>query len=318
MPPARPGWGSVARRGAALVGEATGSASTGRWSPADERQRSEPEPFVPERFVRVDQDEAPKRRRGRDPEPRSAVRNEREREVPADVVAELASAAGSDWGVLRARVTERMGAALAAFERERYRDALRMLRPVVDAVPSAPTPRELLGLCHYRIGNWRAALLQFDAFATLSGSSDQDPARMDCHRALGHHSRVRSLWDDLRRSSPDPDVLAEGRLVLAGATADRGELGEAVRILTDAGAGRLVRRPADRHVRQWYALADLLERSGDLVTARTLFARVASVDPDAYDVSSRLEALGGPPLRTGRPRRPAGGSPPSKNGGATR
>jgi tetratricopeptide (TPR) repeat protein len=271
---------------------------------------------VPEGFVRVDEDEGTSRRRARDPEPRAGARGGTD--VPADVVAELASAAGSDWGVLRARVTERMGAALAAFERERYRDALRMLRPVVDAVPSAPTPRELLGLCHYRIGNWRAALHQLDAFAALSGSSDQDPARMDCHRALGHHSRVRSLWDELRRSSPDADVLAEGRLVLAGATADRGALGEAVRILADAGAGRLVRRPADRHVRQWYALADLLERSGDIVTARTLFARVAAVDPDAYDVSSRLEALGGPPTRPGRPKHPTSGPKPSKGGGGTR
>lgn len=268
---------------------------------------------MPERFARVDEGGEATRRRAVRPEPREAAPSGAD--VPADVVAELASAAGPDWGTLRARVTERMAAALAAYERERYRDALRMLRPVVDAVPSAPTPRELLGLCHYRLGNWRAALHQLDAFAALSGSSDQDPVRMDCHRALGHHSRVRALWDELRRSSPEADVLVEGRLVLAGATADRGELAEAVRILADAGAGKAVRRPADRHVRQWYALADLLERSGDLVTARSLFARVAATDPDAYDVASRMEALGGPPLRSG----PSKGVPrPSKGRRGTR
>ena len=302
----------MARRGAAAL-SATSPTPRDRAAAPDDRHHGAPVPFVPERFARVDEGGAATSRRAGRPAPRAVAQGSAE--VPADVVAELASSAGSDWGVLRARVTERMGAALAAFERERYRDVLRMLRPVVDAVPSAPTPRELLGLSHYRLGNWRAALHQLDAFAALSGSSDQDPVRMDCHRALGHHSRVRALWDELRRSSPEPDVLVEGRLVLAGAIADRGELGEAVRILAEAGAGKAVRRPADRHVRQWYALADLLERSGDLVTARSLFARVAATDPDAYDVASRLETLGGPPLRPGSP---TGGSRPSKGGRGTR
>ncbi len=270
-------------------------------------------PFVPERFARVDEGEGPTRRRGARPAPLPAAPSGAG--LPADVVAELASAAGPDWGVLRARLSERMAAGVAAFERERYRDALRMLRPVVDAAPSAPTARELTGLSHYRLGNWRAALNQLDAFAAVSGSSDQDPVRMDCHRALGHHSRVRALWDELRRASPEPDVLVEGRLVLAGATADRGDLAEAVRILVEAGAAKAVRHPSDRHVRQWYALADLLERSGDLVTARSLFARVAAVDPDAYDVEARLEALGGPPVR---PRPAKGAARPSKGGRGTR
>ncbi len=73
----------------------------------------------------------------------------------------------------------------------------------------------------------------------------------------------------------------------------------AIALLVDAGAGRLVRNPSDRHVRQWYVLADLTERAGDLAKARELFLRVQSADPDAYDVAERLESLG-PPTRARR------------------
>jgi predicted TPR repeat methyltransferase len=65
-----------------------------------------------------------------------------------------------------------------------------------------------------------------------------------------------------------------------------------------------VRNPAERHLRQWYVLGDLMERSGDLPKARELFLRIAAVDPDAYDVAGRLESLG-PPTRVRRtPNRP--------------
>ncbi len=44
-------------------------------------------------------------------------------------------------------------------------------------------------------------------------------------------------------------------------------------------------------MRQWYALADLYERAGDMPRARQFFGRVATVDPDAFDVRQRLKAL---------------------------
>ena len=127
---------------------------------------------------------------------------------------------------------------------------------------------------------------------------------MDCHRALGRPKRVEALYTELRQGSPDPEVLSEGRLVLAGTRADNGDLAAAVTLLVEAGAGRLVRNPAERHLRQWYVLGDLMERSGDLAKARELFLRIAAVDPDAYDVADRLESLG-PPTRARRtPNRP--------------
>jgi tetratricopeptide (TPR) repeat protein len=220
-------------------------------------------------------------------------------ELPTDIANELASAAGPDWNHLRERITERMAAGIGAYGRERYRDASRILKTVVDAVPTAPSARELLGLSQYHQGYWKAALPNLEAFAALTGSVDQHPVRMDCQRALGRPKRVEALFTELRQGSPDPEVLSEGRLVLAGTRADGGDLSGAVTLLVEAGAGRLVRNPAERHLRQWYVLGDLMERSGELPKARELFLRISAVDPDAYDVSERLESLG-PPTRARR------------------
>ena len=101
--------------------------------------------------------------------------------------------------------------------------------------------------------------------------------------------------------SPSVEVLTEARLVVGGVLADGGDLDGAISLLAGAGAGKALRNPADRHVRQWYALGDLYERAGDLPRARELFERVAMADPEAYDVLERLDSLG--PVR-GRSRPP--------------
>jgi tetratricopeptide (TPR) repeat protein len=260
------------------------------------RSRTRSDEFVPERWVRTDSPGPTNGRATIRPPAHRSVRPPAE--LPPEITDELASAAGSDWGTLRPRVTERMAAGIGAFERERFRDASRILKTVVDAVPNAPTPRELLAVSQYHQGYWKAALPNLEAFAALTGSVDQHPVRMDCHRALGRPKRVEALYQELRQGSPDPEVLSEGRLVLAGTRADNGDLAGAVELLVEAGAGRLVRNPAERHLRQWYVLGDLMERSGDLAKARELFLRIATADPDAYDVTERLDALG--PPRTGR------------------
>jgi len=261
------------------------------------RNRTRTDEFVAEEFVRVDDRGGARPERAR-PAAHRPVREPDE--LPADIAQELATAAGPDWNFLRARITERMTAGIGAYERERYRDAARILRTVVEAVPDAPSARELLGLSQYHQGHWKAALPNLELFATLTGSVDQHPVRMDCQRALGRPKRVEALYEELRKGSPDPEVLTEGRLVLAGTRADLGDLDGAVSLLVDAGAGRLVRNPAERHLRQWYVLGDLMERSGDLARARELFERVRAADPTAYDVAERLDSLGPAP----RVRRP--------------
>ena len=305
----RKGWGSVARRGASTVRDGATDHGPDAGTPeARRRARTRSDEFVPERWIRADPP-------GNGPGTRTredALRTPAHRAVPppaglpADIANELASAAGPDWNHLSERITERMAAGIGAYQRERYRDASRILKVVVDAVPNAPSARELLGLSQYHQSFWKAALPNLEAFSALTGSVDQHPVRMDCHRALGRPKRVEALFTELRQGSPDPEVLSEGRLVLAGTRADRGDLTGAVSLLVEAGAGRLVRNPAERHLRQWYVLGDLMERSGDLPKARELFLRVGTVDPDAYDVAARLESLG-PPTRARRtPARPQG------------
>ncbi|MGH9150025.1 MAG: tetratricopeptide repeat protein, partial [Acidimicrobiales bacterium] len=51
-------------------------------------------------------------------------------------------------------------------------------------------------------------------------------------------------------------------------------------------------RPADHHLRAWYALADLYERAGDVPKARELFRRVATCDSSFFDAAERVAALG--------------------------
>lgn len=231
------------------------------------------------------------RRRGnRAPSESPAPRRTAEPELPGDVRAELTGAVGAQRG---AKLAERMAAAARAYERDRYQDAFRITKMLAEQVPESAAVRELHGLVCYRLGRWREAIRHLDAARTLAGDDpSQLPVVMDCHRALGHHRRVAELWEVLRAASPDADVLAEGRLVLASVLADRGELQEAVALLTSAGAARMLRHPAERHVRQWYVLGDLLERAGDLPRARELFARVVEADPELADAARRLAALG--------------------------
>ena len=143
----RKGWGSVARRGASTVRDGTDGhgAGTDEDTPEGRRQRrTRTDAFEPERWVEADR--RPARRTG---EPRSPshrpVPAAGPAELPADIANELASAAGPDWSTLRTRVSERMAAGIGAYERERYRDASRILKTVVDAVPNAPSVRELAG-----------------------------------------------------------------------------------------------------------------------------------------------------------------------------
>ena len=168
------------------------------------------------------------------------------------------------------RATDTLERATEAFARGRERDALRMLRPLVDAYPKAAAVRELAGLCRYRIGSYPAAADDLAAFADLTGSTEQHPVLMDCRRAQGRLKDVEDLWEELRETSPSAALVTEGRIVLAGALADAGRLSDAIDLLERrAQSGRI----HEHIVRLWYALADLEERAGD-VPRGALFEQV--------------------------------------------
>ena len=189
------------------------------------------------------------------------------------------------------RVIEALNAAAVAYNGEREREALRYLRPLLDAYPDAAAVRELAGLCQYRLGNYRAAQRELEAFAALTGSTEQHPVLMDCCRALGQFRRVDELWRELGAASPGSALVDEGRIVMAGALADRGRRDDAIELL-ERRARRGQGHPKDHQLRVWYALADLYERAGDLPRARGLFRDIAKADPGFVDVAERLAGLG--------------------------
>ena len=103
--------------------------------------------------------------------------------------------------------------------------------------------QEVAGLAAYRSGRWREASRHLTTFGTLTDSSTHLPELMDCQRALHKPKKVAELWTELRQSSPDPDVLAEGRIVAASSLAETGDLNGAIAMLATAGASKMLRNP---------------------------------------------------------------------------
>ncbi len=221
--------------------------------------------------------------------------------LPPEIATEIRRAADIATARHKEHLVDRAESAYGAYERGRFQDALRAIKPVADEAPGVAGVRELAGLAAYRCGRWRTAAGHLEAFGRLSDSTEHLPVLMDCQRALHKPKKVAALWAELRQSSPDPDVLAEGRIVAAASLADAGDLNGAIAMLSAAGASKALRNPSERHVRQWYLLADLYERAGDVPKAREYFERVFRSDPEAYDVAERLRGLG--PERRRRPRR---------------
>jgi tetratricopeptide (TPR) repeat protein len=275
------GWGGVARKGAGRVRDAgPGDASKAFREAAPEgREAWEPEVWIDEGVVRGEADKAVGRGRSArrpagpvddDPTPDPSLRR-----------AVAASAAE--------RLDTRLKDAGKAFRRERFEEARSLLRPLAEQAPTAESVRELLGLTYYRLGRWKLAVTELEAFRTLSGSTEQHPVLADCYRALGRHAKVTELWEELRAASPGAAIVAEGRIVHAGSLADQGRLEDAIAALSASKPPN--KRPQEHHLRVTYALADLHERAGDVPKARQLFTIVAAADPDLGDVEARLRAL---------------------------
>ena len=188
------------------------------------------------------------------------------------------------------RAFTQLMAAADAYQHDREREAIRILRPLRDMVPDSPSVRELMGLAQYRIGNYAAAAKELEVYVSLTDSVDQYPVLMDCYRAQRKWKRVAELWQELAAVSPAGELVAEGRIVYAGALADQDRMPEALAALRKRAA--VVKNPSDHHLRLWYALGDLEERAGNISIARDLFDRVRRADPSFSDVAERRAALG--------------------------
>ena len=219
----------------------------------------------------------------------------RARPLPAEVAAEIRKAADTATAHHREVLVVKMEDAVAAYDRHRFQEAARLAKVVADEAPAVPGRAGAGGL------------------GRLPGrplARGRPPARglRDAHRRRRPPAGADGLLPGPAPAAQGGRPVAEPAPALARARcagrgpdrggrqlADQGDLEGAISLLATAGAGRALRNPSDRHIRQWYALADLYERAGDLPRAREFFLRVAQADPDAYDVADRLGALGPEP-----------------------
>ena len=171
------------------------------------------------------------------------------------------------------------------FEEERYTDSHRTVKPLAKDFAEIVEVQELYGLCLYRLGRWDEAIEVLEGFRDQSKTTEQNPVLMDCHRAAGNWADVDELWSELGEHSPSPELMAEGRIVMAGAHSDRGRLDDAIRLLEKG--WKPPRTPQPHHLRRAYALADMLERDGKLPRSRKLFAWIAAKDASYLDSAER-------------------------------
>ena len=190
------------------------------------------------------------------------------------------------------RALKRYEAALQAFEAHRYEDARKILNPMSREYSDVSAVREMLGLCFYRAGQWKRAVTELETAIALNPDWIFNHAVLaDCHRALGDHEKCEKYWRELAEASPHPELLAEGRIVMAGSLADRGLVSEALSLM-DKAAGDM-KRPSEYHLRQWFVIGDLYDKEGNVIKARQFFERVAMHDRQFVDVAERLASLGG-------------------------
>lgn len=299
----KPNWGGVARRGAARVDPKRGRTSGIRppksragaddGEATERTERLEAEPETEEWILESVEVEAQGavRRGSRRSAPRRPGADRKRSGAPGGSQPRMAEGLFDGLGSAQraALLEKKLSEASRAYARERYGDALKILRPLARDASGVAEVRELAGLSYYRTGRWKDAIRELKAFTSLTGSTEQHPVLADCARALGRYGQVEEYWQALRETSPSADLVAEGRIVMAGSLADQGRLDDAVALM-EAGR-RKVSRPRERHLRMAYVLADLYERAGDLPAARSGFAWLASHDPDFGDVQERLASL---------------------------
>jgi tetratricopeptide (TPR) repeat protein len=215
-------------------------------------------------------------------------RRNRPGQVDAETMAVIRSAARDSRQA--DRFIERLTQAQEALDRERFDDARRLASPLLRELPGVAAVHEVVGLAAYRSGRWKQAVAELEAAQALHPTVELLPVLADAYRALRRWGDVDRIWGDVRASSPAHEILAEARIVAAGAEADRGDLQAALR--TMAKAKQMPRRVRDHHLRQWYMLGDLYDRAGDPLEATHWFGLVARHDAEFVDVADRLRALG--------------------------
>lgn len=253
-----------------------------------ERQRIEErttEEWIDEGSVRGAASGATRRATGDDAG--APTKRQAPRPLDPETSAELLEALGQQRGE---RLAERLAQASEALDRERFQEARRIASSIAKEAPSVAAAHEVTGLAEYRLGHYKQAVKSLVAAQDLHENPALLPVIADCQRAQRRWVAVEAVWNEIKASSPSHDIMAEGRMVVAGSLADQGDLLGAIEMMQPATKRPKVVR--DFHLRQWYVLADLYDRVGEPIAARRWFATVADFDPEFVDVDSRLRGLG--------------------------
>ena len=186
-------------------------------------------------------------------------------------------------------LSDRLQSAQNSLERERFSEAKRVARSLVKEMGGVAAVHEVIGLASYRLGQWRDATAALELARSIRPRVEDLPVLADCYRAQRRWQEVDEIWTELKQFSPSQEILSEGRIIYAGSLADRGDLYGAIAVMMRSTS--TPRRVRDHHLRQWYVLADLYDRAGNVQKAREFFKRVAAVDSEFSDVKSRLAQL---------------------------
>ncbi|NKB39859.1 MAG: tetratricopeptide repeat protein [Ilumatobacter sp.] len=274
---------TAAQKRAAEVDKRRGGPRPPRDPDADRRWAEErvTEEWIDEGPVREDASAAAERAS-------SVERPRREaRPLDPDIGAELVDALGNQRGV---RLSERLAQASEALDRERFDEARRIASSIAKEAPSVSAVQEVLGLASYRLGRYKPAVAALQQAQELHENPALLPVIADAYRGLRRWSAVERVWDQIKAASPSQEVMSEGRIVMASALADQGDVAGAIAVMQDG--RKPPKRVREHHLREWYVLGDLYDRLGETITARRWFGAVADEAPDFFDVHDRLRGLG--------------------------
>ncbi|WP_245851042.1 hypothetical protein [Brachybacterium vulturis] len=150
--------------------------------------------------------------------------------------------------------------------------------------------RETYGVLAYRAGDFRTASRELRTSVRITGRTDVLPMIADSERGLGRPERALDIAASDDAAALGVDAAIELMIVVAGAYADTGDIGTALRTLEI---------PALRHkvdgrwqVRLWVAYADLLERA-ERQDEATRWLTLAA-DTDTEGLTDAAERLGRP------------------------
>lgn len=228
-------------------------------------------------------------------EQRRGEARRKDREVGADphgvhlsdqVVRELRDSARPGKGDILVKV---FAEAVAAYAEGDLETAARLGDQSKHMALRSVSVREFLGLVYYAQELWKEAARELAAFRRMTGSTAQNHVIADCYRAMSRPDKALEYCEEIDQRHVTEDVYYEGQIVAAGALGDQERFDDAI--------GRLLRldlKPQtvqEHHLRAWYVLADLLERSGRFTQALRWFQAVDDADPELTNAAERIRKL---------------------------